>query len=219
MEAGKYVVLDGMDGCGKGTQIALLKEKLGDRAVFTCEPGGTPYAEQIRKLVRDNPLTAETTALTQFLLFWAARDELVEKVVVPALNAGKYVFSDRGDSSTFAFQLYGEEHTDLYGAFAFLRQLVFGGSGRRTPDLYIVLDLPPHEARARALKDATREKTHFDVRDESYYTRVRMGFGGLKCRYSNVEFVDATQAPGKVHHDILCILAQRMIVPEFAFVV
>lgn len=217
MRNAKYVVFDGMDGSGKGTQMALLR-KLSPQAVFTREPGGTPFAEEIRKLVRDNPLAGKSTALNNFLLFWAAREELQQNFVVPTLQSGKHVFSDRGDSSTYAFQLCGEEHEELFPAFMYMRELVFAESKeRRKPDLYIVFDLPAEVARERALQDATRAQTHFDVRDVEYYRRVREGFKKF-AKYAPVKFIDATRTPEEVHRDVMLILAAKMIIPEFAFI-
>lgn len=212
----RYVVFDGMDGSGKGTQMRLLEEKLSHRAVFTREPGGTPFAEEIRKIVRDNPLAGESTALNNFLLFWAAREELQEKVVTPTLASGMHVFSDRGDSSTFAFQICGEEHRELMNLFMSLRMQVFGrANGRRSPDLYIVFDLPAEVARERALQDAGRTTNHFDVRDIGYYERVRSGFHEF-ANYESVKFVDANRSPEAVHHSVLVILATQLIIPEAA---
>lgn len=219
MAMGKYVVFDGMDGSGKGTQIALLR-KLSPWVLFTREPGGTEFAEDIRKLVRDNPLAGKSTALNNFLLFWAAREELQQNLIAPALKMGKHVFSDRGDSSTFAFQLCGEEHYEKFlELFAQLRNAVFAENrGRHKPDLYIVFDLPAEVARERALQDASRMQTHFDIRDIGYYQRVRDGFRRF-ANWGPVEFVDATQSPKKVHRSVAMILATRMIIPEYTFVI
>ena len=216
----KYVVFDGMDGSGKGTQIKYLEDELKDYPViFTREPGGPPLAEEIRKIIRDNPLAASSTALFHFLMFWGAREETMHKLVMPALRAGKHVFSDRGDSSTYAFQLCGEEHEELLSQFMLMKNLVFAlSSGRRRPDLYIIFDLPAEVARERALQDASRTQTHFDARDIGYYRRVRAGFQRF-AEYAPVEFVDATRSPEEVHRHVQMILAAKMIVPEFAFLV
>lgn len=209
----KYVVFDGMDGSGKGTQIELLKKKFGNSVVFTREPGGTPFAEEIRKLVRDNPLAGKSTALNNFLLFWAAREELQENLVAPTLRSGKHVFSDRGDSSTYAFQLFGEEHPEFINMFMHLRQTVFAEDcSRRKPDLYIVFDLPAEVARERALQDARRTRTHFDVRDLKYYELVREGFRMFAICGPTV-FLDATKTPEEIHRDAMLILAEKMNIP------
>lgn len=218
MSNAKYVVFDGMDGSGKGTQIELLKKLLGDWVVFTREPGGTPFAEEIRKVVRDNPLAGKSTALNNFLLFWAAREELMHNLVMPMLNSGKHVFSDRGDSSTYAFQLCGEENKELIGAFNLMRNLVFHTHRRRNPDLYVVFDLPAEIARERVIQDANRESNHFDNRDLAYYERVRRGFHKF-AEHQPVEFIDAMRSPEEIHRDVLMVLAKRAIVPELVFVI
>ncbi|MDE1919599.1 MAG: dTMP kinase [Patescibacteria group bacterium] len=211
---GKYVIFDGMDGSGKGTQIDVLKERFVDTAVFTREPGGTPFAEEIRKIVRDNPLAERSTALGNLLLFFAAREELQHNLVAPMLRVGKHVFSDRGDSSTFAFQLCGEQHKELCSLFVDLRQLVFSGPGRRSPDLYVVFDLPAGIARERVMRDTSRATTHFDMRDLAYYERVREGFRAFASRIeAPVAFIDATLPREEVHNRVLEVLATKEIFP------
>ena len=219
MNNAKYVVFDGMDGSGKGTQLTLLEEKSHpDQVVFTREPGGPPLAEEVRKIIRDNPLAGQSTALFHFLMFWGAREESMHRRVMPALQSGKHVFSDRGDSSTYAFQLCGEENEQLLPAFMYMRQLVFADSiRRRKPDLYVIFDVPAEVARERALRDASRAQTHFDTRDLGYYERVRSGFKKF-AKLAPVEFIDATRMPEEVHRSVMLLLAAKMIIPEYAFI-
>ncbi|MDE2021705.1 MAG: dTMP kinase, partial [Patescibacteria group bacterium] len=208
---GKYIVFDGMDGSGKGTQLRLLEKDFSHAAVFTREPGGTPLAEDIRKIVRDSPLARKSTALSNFLLFWAAREELQQNFVTPMLRSGEHVLSDRGDSSTFAYQICGEEHEELLDLFVSMRKLVFDeDAGRRAPDLYIIFDLPSGVARARVMQDSCREKTHFDARDIGYYERVRNGFRRFSERHP-VIFIDAMQTPEEMHRSLVKILATEML--------
>src|SRR3989344_5042238 len=158
----KLIILDGLDGSGKGAQIELLKKFLVDKKVsilFTREPGGSPYGEEIRKLIL-NSMGKSADPLTQFFLFWADRDDHMRKVVSPALLKGVNVISDRFDSSTFAFQIFGGVQTKLLQPFSFFRKLVLG---EVEPSLYIVLDLPPDVALERIKKDKERLKTHFDL--------------------------------------------------------
>lgn len=220
MNNAKYVVFDGMDGSGKGTQLKLLEEKCHpNQVLFTREPGGPPLAEEVRKIIRDNPLAGQSTALFHFLMFWGAREESMHKRVMPVLLAGKHVFSDRGDSSTYAFQIYGENHKELLPQFASMRKRVFDEKvGRHSPDLYIVFDLPAEVARERALQDANRTKTHFDIRDLAYYQRVRTGFRKFAKKHP-VMFINAVRAPEEVHRSVILTLAEKSIIPEFAFVV
>ncbi len=208
---GKYVVFDGMDGSGKGVQLDLLRRLLLKNTVFTQEPGGTPFAEEIRSLVRDNPLAGQSTPLNNFLLFWAAREELVEKLVMPSLYAGKNVFSDRGYSSTYAYQIYGEGRRDLQVLFFMLRAEVFRKDGRWQPELHIIYDLPPEVARDRVMKDAKRARNHFDDRPLEYYARVREGFKKFAYEHEVVEFVDATQTPEAMHAATRAILREHRV--------
>lgn len=208
----KYVVFDGMDGSGKGTQLRMLEGVFGDRAVFTHEPGGTPFAEEIKKLVRDNVLAGKSTPLNNLLLFFAAREDLMHHLVMPSLEEGKHVFSDRGYSSTYAYQICGEEKESLREAFYSLREQMFEKSGRRRPDLHIVYDLPPEVARTRALSDAHRSTNHFDERPLEYYQRVREGFRKFAEEGEVVRFIDATQAPEEVHRHTLRALAEAGVV-------
>lgn len=206
----KYIVFDGMDGSGKGTQISLLQEKLGDSVVFTREPGGPPIAEIMRGALRDHPDAKNSTPFFHFLGFWAAREEAQEKLIVPALNSGRHVFSDRGDSSTYAFQLHGEQRHELLGQFIEMRNQVFYAKGRCRPDHYIVFDLSAEIARERALRDAARDQNHFDERDLEYYKRVRQGFKAFAIDHP-VTFIDASRTVAEVHAAVLKALASMGI--------
>lgn len=205
---GRYVVFDGMDGSGKGTQLKLLREVFDDRAVFTYEPGGTPFADKIRELVRNDPLAQKAMPLSNLLLFFAAREELVEKVVMPALAAGTHVFSDRGYSSTWAYQICGEEQKALQSLFFMLRAEMFDRGERCRPDVHIVYDLPAAVARERVMRDAERERNHFDDRPLAYYERVREGFHRFAREHEVVMFVDATATPEMMHAETLAHLAR-----------
>lgn len=210
MKNAKYVVFDGMDGSGKGTQIELLKKKFSD-VVFTYEPGGTPFADEIRKIVRDNPLAGKSTPLNNFLLFWAAREELLHNLIVPSLQSGKHVFSDRGDSSTFAYQIYGEQNSELMSPFFEMRKLVFEKVGRQSPHLYIVFDLPAEVAHARVMAAGGSKRNHFDTRKLDYYERVRAGFRNFAAHVDTVVFMDAEKTPEEIHEIVLSALAMRNI--------
>lgn len=195
-----YYVFDGVDGSGKGTQIELLKKRLAEEDVevfFTREPGGTLYGQSIREVLL-SPEGKDADAYTQFLLFWADRNEHMEKVVIPNLTEGRNVFSDRGDSSTFAFQMYGEESLQLEGEFFHQRSKVFGAFA---PDYYFILDLPPEEAYKRMKNDKARTHTHYDLRPIEYHERVREGFAQFAKRFS-CEIIDANRSAEEIHEDL-----------------
>lgn len=194
---GVYVVIDAMDYAGKGTQIELLKKTLSqfiDTAIFTREPGGTQYAEKIRDVILDDT-AKDADPYTEFLLFWAARNELVRDVIHPNLEAGRVIISDRADSSTWAYQLYGGERRMLEKEFLHQRRRVFN---MWSPDLYVILDLPVTVALERARKDPGRVNTHFDKRVEEFHVRVRKGFQAFAQKFPSA-IINADAPPKEVH--------------------
>ena len=200
MKKGKFIAIDGLDGAGKTTELKFLQKEY-PHAVFTKEPGGTPRAEKIRKTL----LTHEEgvrDVMTDFFLFWAARAAHMEDVIVPALDKGKVVISDRFDSSTFALQLYGEERQDLEEVFWAARREVVG---TYEPDAYIVLDMSPEKALARRRADKSKALTRFDKREVAYHKRVREGFKKFKPG-ANVYFIDADRSPEEVHKDVARVM-------------
>ncbi|HVV15242.1 MAG TPA: dTMP kinase [Candidatus Paceibacterota bacterium] len=202
---GKFIVIDGMDGSGKGTQIKLLQERLADKGVlFTREPGGSPLGEEIREIL----LRTEGNSrgpLADLFLFFASRASHVEDTVTPARERGTHVISDRYASSTYAFQAYGEEKRELLPLFdAVMHSL---DRAKYWPDLYLILDLPGEMAYERRRKDAAQAKSGFDLKPLAYHERTREGFKAFAKSYGPVEFVDASRSPQEIHADIWNIVA------------
>lgn len=209
MNKGKFVVVDGMDGSGKGTQLKYLKAFLEEKKVphiFTREPGGCPQAEVIReRLLSDKSLTPQQ----EFDLFWEARVLHLKETVLPAIQKGELVVSDRFDSSTWAYQIRGRQHSELAEQFHELREKFV--EPKCSPDLYVVFDLEPAISRARVMKDATREGlTTFDAQPLEFYSRVRDGFREF-AGMCPVELVEAHQAPEFVFQDFLSRLVRKGI--------
>lgn len=201
----RFVILDGTEGVGKSTQLKRLKEHFGDRVVFTREPGGSPYAEEIRDVVLNSQYAGEADALTHFSLFWAARSDHMQKTVIPALEAGKHVISDRFDSTTFAFQIRGQEHAELYDLFFRMREQCLGDV---QPDRYILFDLDPEIGLTRKAKQKDELLNHFDARDLAFHNRNREGFKEFADHVPHV-FIDASKAIDEVTQDLLAILKQE----------
>jgi dTMP kinase len=181
MTRGKFIVIDGADGCGKTSVIDYLKNSYKKNFLFTREPGGTPFADKIREVML-NSEAKEASGLTQFGLIWAARADHVEKKIKPALAKGINVISDRFDSSTYAFQIYGQETLTLEKLFTQMREVYLGET---KPDLYIVLDVNPHISVARTTKRQAG-KNHFDERDVAFHRRIRNAFRNLPADFPKI---------------------------------
>ena len=170
---GKFITFEGADGGGKSTQVQLAAEwlrKQGYDVITTREPGGTVLAEKVRELVLDPALPLNTTS--QSLLYLAARSEHVEKVIRPALDAGKVVLCDRFSDSTLVYQglSLGKELAEL----TVLRQLCSFATAGLEPDLTLVLDGRPEElAKRRELRGVT---DRYEQQGLAFQHRLRDGF-------------------------------------------
>jgi dTMP kinase len=203
---GKFVAFDGLDGSGKDTQLRLLKEKLSpDSNFFTYEPGGTDFADLIRALIFR--AESESTPTCDFFLFWASRAAHLEDTVEPALEKGFNVLTNRYASSTWAFQICGEQQRQLEPLFRTIHSML---PGMLAPDAYFIFDLPAEVAfertKARAEQALAQEQTRFDVKPLEYHRRVRDGFREFKafaCETGSQYFViDANRDEQSIHKDL-----------------
>lgn len=190
----KFIVIDGIDGCGKDTQIDLLKGILTDNVLFTREPGGTKYAERIRELLLSDR-DEDISPLSDLLMFWAARDVHLKNLIIPALTSGMNVISNRFDSATFSFQIHGDMNYELDPLFSILRKKILADC----EPFYIFLDLPPEVSQERMKKDEKRINTHFDLKPIEYHHRVREGFKKFSNCTSYFQFVDGDRPIEDVH--------------------
>lgn len=173
---GLFISFEGIDGSGKSTQARLLAERIsgyGKTTLLLREPGGTATGELIRQL-----LLSEEHSLTpgaELLLYIAARNELTEKTIRPALQAGKVVICDRYGDSTMAYQGFGSGQE-----LTWIRTLNNWATGRLEPALTFLLDLPVETAHIRR-GEATDQ---MEKRDLHYHQRVRNGFLTLAGQFS-----------------------------------
>jgi dTMP kinase len=170
--SGRFITLEGGEGAGKSTQIARLKtwlEGLGKTVVATREPGGSPGAEMIRKLLVEGP-AERWDGPTEALLHFAARREHLRTTVWPALKRGAWVISDRFADSTSAYQGYGHG-LDL----ATIERLYEVAVGDFRPDLTMILDLPIETGLARAAARRGAE-TRYENLPLAFHQRVKAGF-------------------------------------------
>lgn len=163
----RFITLDGIDGAGKSTNLAVIKawfEKHKLPVLFTREPGGTPAGEALREILL-NPAT-QVSLRTETLLMFAARQQHLETVILPALKNGTHVVSDRFTDATFAYQ-GGGRGVPLQD-IATLEHWV---QGDFRPDLTLLLDVPLEVSMARI--NQTREKDRFEQEAAEFFNRVR----------------------------------------------
>ena len=168
---GMFVVVEGPEGAGKSTLSRWLAAQLladGRRVLTVRQPGGTPVAEAARKLALNSK--HEITPAAELFLFLAARADLVDRVVRPALDDGRIVLADRYDLSTLAYQVAGRglPRAEVEAAL----RLATGGL---VPDLTLVLDVPVHVGRARQRR-ARKERDRFEGQDDAFHERVRQAY-------------------------------------------
>jgi|SRR5271168_410182 len=201
----KFIVLEGGEGAGKSTQLKLFKESFGDSVVVTREPGGSPYAEEIRNVILKSSNAKDANAKTHFALFWAARADHIANTILPALKAGKPVISDRFDSSTFAYQIYGQEAKKLEDFFWKTREFYME---ELKPDLYIYLDVDIEVGLRRKYAD-NQEINHFEERDLAFHRRMKTGFTEF-FKHVPYKIIDANQPLEKVKEDLLGIIKNEL---------
>ena len=190
MKAGLLLAFEGLDGCGKSTQVARLQQRLaaaGARVRTLREPGGTELGEAVRDLLlRGGAITPQA----EMLLYMAARAELYERVVLPALAAGETVLLDRSQYSTAAYQGAGLG-LPVDGILALAERAV----GGRWPERVVLLELDPQAARARL----PAGKDRIERREPAYFARVAQGFRELAAREpARFRVVDARGTPDEV---------------------
>lgn len=196
-QKGCFITLEGIDGAGKSTHIPWIADQLrarGAEVVVTREPGGTPLGETLRACLLD-PAT-EVSLKTETLLMFAARQQHIDSVIVPALARGAWVLCDRFTDATFAYQGGGRE----LGAARIeaLEQWVQEGL---QPDLTLLFDLPPEQAEQRRL--GAREPDRFEQEARAFHQRVRDAYLSRAASAPNrFCLLDASQTIAALQHDI-----------------
>ncbi|MGF1757308.1 dTMP kinase [Photobacterium sagamiensis] len=196
---GKFIVIEGLEGAGKSTAINQVINTLAahgiDDPASTREPGGTPLAEQMRALVKEGHPDEPLTDMAELLLLYAARIQLVDNVIKPALAQGRWVVGDRHDMSSQAYQGGGRGFDKAL--MENLRDTVLGDF---RPDLTIYMDIDPvlglERARGRGELDRI-EQMNID-----FFHRARARFLELSENDPNVLVIDASQSLEAVTADI-----------------
>ncbi len=205
MERGKFIVIEGGEGAGKSTQINELKKILGESTIFTREPGGSVLAEKIREVIL-SPQAKEADGKTQFALFWASRADHMRETVIPALERGMNVVTDRFDSSSYTYQIYGQEDSSLKDLFYSMRDIYLGDF---KPDLYIFMDIDPKVGLERKAEQRGVQLNHFDDRDIDFHSRVRSGLAEF-FKTVPVITVDANKDFESVKKELLKVIEKEI---------
>ena len=213
LNKGRLISFEGLDGAGKTTQMRLLEQWLQARGISyirTLEPGGTPLGVEIRPLVLNHPELA-IVPLAESFLFQADRAQHFATLVIPALQAGELVITDRCYDASIVYQGYARgvgvelvEHLSMLATQGI------------QPDLTILLDLDPSQVHNRtdvtSGQHGTREEpTRFDVEAEEFHQRAREGFRMLARKYpERIKVVDASRTVEEIHHEIIGLVKELL---------
>lgn len=168
-----FITFEGLDFCGKSTQVELLEKFLlnrGKTVRIIREPGGTPISEKVRDILLDKK-NNEMHFESELLLFASARAQLVREVIIPSITKGEYVISDRYHDSSIAYQGYGRG-IDL----DFVVKLQSFAIGEAIPDLTFFIDIPVDEFITRKLKVKKEELDRMERSKITFYEKVRNGY-------------------------------------------
>jgi dTMP kinase len=188
MSRGKFITLEGIDGAGKSTHINWLESFLrgrGKTVIVTREPGGTPIGEALRRLLLDNGQVMHPE--TEALLMFAARREHLDKVILPALNRGDWVISDRFTDASFAYQGGGRKLSQQK-----LDALEHYVQGEFQPDLTLYFDVAVETARMRT--NSVKLADRFEEEQDDFFHRVREAYQKrAKSFPERIRVIDANQ--------------------------
>jgi dTMP kinase len=205
---GRFITIEGIEGVGKSTQVALLSETLQTRGiphVATREPGGTPLAERIRDIVL-NSRAEPLPSTAELLLMFAARAVHLENLVEPQLKAGRWVLCDRFIDATYAYQGGGRRLNEEH-----IRQLQAMVLGARRPDLTVLLDAPVKDALLRARqRNAGAATDRFESERAEFFERVRNVYlARAAAEPGRIAVIDARQSVGTIALQILNLIEAR----------
>lgn len=202
-----FISIEGFDGTGKSTQASILKKNLDDLnidSILVREPGSTSFSEKIREILKEN---TEIETLTELLLFQASRYELVKKVIIPNLETGKVVITDRFSDSSIAYQGYGGG-LDI----KLIETLNNISTSNLKPDLTFLLDLNLESSKKRTFSRNNDEQIDkFEKKDSTYHKKVKDGFLEiLKNNNDRIIKIDASKDIYEISEFILNIALEKI---------
>ena len=210
--SGIFITFEGIEGCGKTTQIKRLANRLDSlnhKITLTREPGGTDIGEAIREIVKHPPESATISAQTELLLMNASRTQLIQQIILPALKKGNTVLCDRFYDSTLAYQGYGRQ-LDLNKVHKAIELAI----ENTKPNLTLLLDIPlevsTKRVKERQLK-SNETNDQFDRSGELFFKRVLDGFKTLaKAEPERFQVINANQNPDDVSNEIWQVVKEKI---------
>jgi len=191
-----FITFEGMDFCGKSTQVKLLSDylkQIGKNVVTIREPGGTNISEKIRDILLDKN-NKEMFVESELLLFSASRAQLVREIIIPKLMEGYFVLSDRFHDSSIAYQGYGRginlEHVTKIQEFAI---------GEAIPDITFFIDIPIEEMEKRKLQFSFESLDRIELSQKRFYEKVRQGYLNLSKKNNRFVKIDGRKSIQDIH--------------------
>ena len=207
MTRGKFITFEGCEGSGKSTQLKMLSaylEREGIPFIMTREPGGSPIAEDIRRIILDGKNMAMCDEC-EAMLYAASRIQHLKEKVIPALNEGKLVICDRYVDSSLAYQGYARGLGQEYVADINKKALELG-----TPDLTVFLDISPEKAFER--KHGADMNDRMEKQGLDFHKRVYEGYLRLLEKHPRICAVESSGTAEQMHADIVNLLKKRGII-------
>ena len=205
---GKFIVIEGLEGAGKTTAINTVARILKQHHIadlqFTREPGGTPIAEALRNIIKNGLDNEPLTDKAELLMLYAARIQLVDNVIKPALKMGKWVIGDRHDLSTQAYQGGGRQIDKV-----FIETLQAQVLGNFKPDLTLYLDIVPELGLMRAKSRGQLDR--IEQQSLPFFERIRQRYLQLAERDNTIVTIDANKSIEEVTAQIEIILNSWLI--------
>ena len=195
-----FITFEGLDFCGKSTQVEKIKEKLeshGKKVILIREPGGTQISEKVRDILLDKK-NSEMKIEAELLLFSASRAQLVREKIIPLMREGFYVISDRFHDSSIAYQGYGRginlDSVKAIQSFAI---------GEAIPDITFFIDLPLSEIDKRREKFGATNLDRIELSENGFYNKVRNGYLEMSRSEPRFKVIDGTKSIDEIHEKII----------------
>jgi dTMP kinase len=207
MLKGKFIVIEGMEGAGKSSAIAIVEsilQKHNINFINTREPGGTPLAESLRDIVKSSELNETLTEETELFLMYASRSQLLTNKILPAIAEGTWVIGDRHNMSSLAYQGGGRKFCEI--TMRNISDITLKGFH---PNITLYLDIEPNIGLARAKARGQLDRIELEKID--FFHRVHNQYKKIANSDSTVITIDASQAMTLVHSEIANVIEQFII--------